>query len=74
MCCEEQPAEEPAPEKGPSGPGVTDDPEQRNEREESQEPEREWRERKAAETDGRDGRNQGSSDVRGTSQRADVDW
>ena len=70
---EKQPAKQPAPEKGHSRSGVPDNPEERDEREEGQKTSREWRERKCAETDSRDGQNQGSSDVSGTSPRVDCD-
>ena len=69
---EKKPAEQPAPEERLSRLGVTDNPEERDEREEGQEPQRDWREREPAEANGRDGRNQGSTDVSGTSLR--VDW
>ena len=71
---EEKPAEQPAPEKRSSGPCIPDNMKQRDEREEGQKTKREGRERKCAEADGRDGQNQGSSDVSGTSLRVDVDW
>jgi hypothetical protein len=69
---EQEPAEQPAPEKRSARPGVPNNPEERDQREEGQEPEWEWCEGKRTEADGRDGRNQGSTDVSGTSLW--VDW
>ncbi len=69
---EKKPAEQPAPEECLSRSGVPDDPEEWDKREEGQEPEREWRECEPAEADCRDGRNQDSTDVSGTSLR--LDW
>ena len=67
-----EPAEQPAPKECPARLRVADNPEQRDERDEGEESERERRERKPSEAEGRDGQNQGSSDVSGTSLR--VDW
>jgi hypothetical protein len=69
---EKKPAEQPAPEERLSRPGTPDNAEERDESEESQKTKREGCERKCAEADGRDGQNQDSTDVSGTSLR--VDW
>jgi hypothetical protein len=69
---EKKPAKQPAPEKCLSRFGVPDDPEERDEREEGQKTKWKGRKRECAETDGREGQNQDSSDVSGTSPR--VDW
>jgi hypothetical protein len=69
---EEEPAEQPSPKECPARLRVTNNPEQRDQRDEGEEPERERRKRKPSKADGREGQNQGFSDVSGTSLR--VDW